>query len=114
MSNVEWRGVDQVNANLTQFMKRMHQGAEEAGETQAKKILAAAQNNAPVDTGELVGSGRTEKKGGTNKEVQVIFDAPHAAVVEKRHASKGRFLRRATESNRTEQGYAETLTRKLR
>ncbi len=112
--NVEWKGVDQVIANLTRFKKRMHQGAAEAGSEQSKKILLAAQGNAPVDTGELVGSGRTEWVGGATNEYRVIFTADHAAVVERRHTSQSNYLRRAVEGNRTEQGYAQKLTGKLR
>jgi hypothetical protein len=112
MASVTWSGIEQVKANLTQLRQRMHDGAREAGGEQARKILTAAQSNAPVLTGELVASGTTEEI--SVGMFRVIFTAGHAAVVERRHPSQAEYLRRAVEGNRTEQGYADKLATKLR
>ncbi len=112
MATVEFRGVEALNANLERFKVRMHRGGDEAGREQARNILQSAVSFAPLLTGELRGSGRVrEVKKGL---FRILFDAPHAAVVHQRHLSQAQYLRRATEQNRTEQGYAQSLRRNLR
>lgn len=73
VKRLPWRGA-QVQARLE---KAGAEGAREA----AEYVLHRARSYCPVDTGELVGSGKVESSMG-GKVWNVVFTAPHARAVE--------------------------------
>lgn len=95
-----------MNFDPSDFMTKLEQAREAPAKVdfarQAGELLAAAQANCPVDTGELVASGRVDM--GPNGP-EVVFDAPHAAAVHERldlvhQSGHAKFLERAILDNR--------------
>lgn len=57
-------------------------GVDSILESAASAALSAAQSGAPVDSGEYVDSGHIETEHTDRMVKRVVFDAPHALVVE--------------------------------
>lgn len=75
------KGQDKLERRLSEFFGDMENGAKNATETSTKNIYSNSRANAPVDTGELKGSGyyKISKKGLSG---EIGFTAPHAPYLE--------------------------------
>lgn len=76
-------GLDQVIANLDAKLNEILESALAAQTEEGERILGIAQQNAPIESGELRESGWTitEKTNDTTTTTTVTFDADHAIYV---------------------------------
>lgn len=74
-------GADQLAAALRQQSRSVRRRVQDALVAEAEAALVESNRRVPVDTGELKASGRVVRPRGDDLNVEIVYDAPHAAVV---------------------------------
>lgn len=108
-------GLDQVLANLNAKVNDIRRDALVGQTEEGERILSLSQQNTPIESGELHGSGTavTERSNDTTTTTTITFDADHAIYVHEIPTGDGyKFLEKslADESGQV----VENIARKIK